>query len=196
MNTPKVKHKRFKNLALGIQSLTLTIAILVGGGWTLYTYIATDVQKLAKKSLFQQAQIDIDLQGRHYQIENNKHCISATVAITNNGDRNVFLDYSDAPFSVTLVAFNADGKSEFKKILTQSNLISKSRVLREGETVDYPFFVVVDKTGMYVLQFRVPLPPDEMPEHRGVGGPEGKIFWAGSTYLYVSNKDNSQNVTF
>ena len=187
------EHDKFRNILSGVQSLVVSMAVIVGGIWTLITFsVLGEVGKARaerseiEKRLHEQAQIVIQIQASHHLVENDKHCIAATVAITNTGERNVFLDYGDPPFSVAQVTFDAQGKSHFKTALTQPNLLSRSRVLRSGETVNYPFFVVVENTGMYVVQFRVPLPPDELPEHLGAGGPKGKISWVGSTYVNIA----------
>jgi hypothetical protein len=184
MNPP---YESFKDLAAGIQSWIISIAVLVGGGWTLYTFVALEMTKRAEKELFGQAQVNIKIAAKQEEIESGEPCVVAIVELTNAGGRNVFLDYSEKPFVVKRVSFDQAGNSYPREVLRQPN-ISASRVLRAGETVQYPFLVLVQDPGMYIVQFEVPLPRAEMEEHLKRGGPEGKIYWQGSTVLNVSGK--------
>jgi hypothetical protein len=177
--------ERFKDLSAAVQSCVVSIAVLVGGGWTLYTFIATDEAEQARRRLFQQAQILIKITASYLPFEEKKHCIASVVAITNTGTRDVFLDYSNGPYSVAKVAFDARGNSSLGPELRQKSLFSQSRVLRSGETVEYPFFVRVEEPGVYVVRFQVPLPEKEMPLHVNAGGPKGKIYWIGTTFVNV-----------
>ena len=179
-------HERFKNLASGIQSLIVSTAVLVGGGWTLYTFRALHLEKRAQQELFAQAQVNVKVLARQESFADCSTCVAADVEITNTGRKNVFLDYAESPpFSVTQVLFDSDGTSRLGKEIRQPSYLWASRVLRSGETVAYPFSVKVADGGMYLVQFRVPLPKGEMPYHEEVGGPVGKIYWDGATIVTV-----------
>ena len=182
MNPP---YDSFKNFAAGIQSWVFSFAVLVGGGWTLYTFVTLDMAKRAEKELFAQAQVNVDVSARQEIRENGDPCIVASVKVTNAGGRNVFLDYSGKPFSVTRVSFDQAGNSYLGDELHQDSLWA-SRVLRAGETDQYPFLMAVRDPGIYIVQFKVPLPKEEMPEHLKAGGPAGKIYWQGSTVVNIT----------
>jgi len=184
MNPP---YESFKNLASGMQSWIVSVAVLVGGGWTFYTFVALDMAKRAEKELFAQAQVNIKIAAREEDLGNGRSCVVAIVEVANAGGRNVFLDYSEKPFSVRRVSFDQAGNSHFGEELFQPNLWG-SRVLRGGETDQYPFLVSVRDPGMYIVQFRVPLPQREMEEHLRAGGPPGKIYWQGSSVVNVRGK--------
>lgn len=179
-------YESFKNLAAGIQSWVFSLALLVGGGWTLYTFVTLDLAKRAEKELFAQAQVNVDVAARQEFRENGDPCIVATVKVTNAGGRNVFLDYSEKPFSVARVSFDKAGNSHLGDELPQDRLLWASRVLRAGETDQYPFLRAVRDPGIYIIQFKVPVPKEEMPEHLKAGGPTGKIYWQGSTVVNIT----------
>lgn len=50
-----------------------------------------------------------------------------------------------------------------------------------------PFVSTIQGPGMYLVQFRVPLPEVEMAEHSSVGGAPGRVYWQGSTVLNVKS---------
>jgi hypothetical protein len=181
-------HEGFKNLAAGIQSWIISIAVLVGGGWTLYTFVVLEATKRAEKELFTQAQVNIKVHARQEALESGEPCMVAIVEVTNTGGRNVFLDYSEKPLVVKRVSFDQAGHSSSREVLRQPNISAASRVLRAGESVQYPFLILIQEPGMYIVQFEVPLPKAEMDEHRKPGGPAGKIYWEGATVLNVSSK--------
>jgi hypothetical protein len=183
-----IQSERFKDLSATFQNCVVSIAVLVGGGWALYRFIATHEIERAKLELFKQAQILIKINASDVVLDDGKHCIASIVGITNNGTRNVSLDYSDGPFSITKVDFDVQGNSSLGAELRQDSLLSKSRVLRFGESVEYPFFVRVQDAGVYVVRFQVPLPEKEMKEHLSAGGPVGKIYWVGTTFININIK--------
>jgi len=181
----KSSHESFKNFATGVQNWVIAVAVVVGGAWTLYTFVTLDMQGRAERELFRQAQLKIEIDAAQESPEGADQCIAAIVRITNTGSRNTFLDYSGNPFSVTKIEFDQKGNSRFGQELKQRHLLSQSRVLRTGEAVEYPFFVTVSEPGMYLVQFRVYLPEGELEEHLKAGGSQGGIFWLGSTYVNV-----------
>jgi len=184
-------YESFRNLASSVQSWTLSIAVIIGGGWTLYTFVALDLEEKAQRELFAQAQVSVKVLARQEIFDSCSTCVAAFVELTNTGRQNVFLDYTEAPFSVNEVLFNSDGSSRLGDEIRQANYLWASRVLRSGETVAYPFSVKVPNAGMYLVQFRVPLPEAEMKYHRDVGGSAGKIYWDGATIVTVTSGEPS-----
>lgn len=177
--------ERFKNLGAGVQSWLIGLAVVVGGLWTLYTFGALGTVQRAKLELFQQAQINIKIDAEQLRGCTDGYCIAARVTISNAG-RNAHLDYARFdPFSVTKIEFNSDGTSRFGPTLTQPSLLSGSRTLRTGESVDYPFFVRVPEPGLYLLQFAVPLDSAEMAIHNLTGPDAPVIFWLGTGYVDI-----------
>jgi hypothetical protein len=180
-----IPSERFKDLSAAVQNCVVSLAVLIGGGWTLYKFVATHETERASRELFQQAQLLIKVSASEMVLADGGHCIASTVAVTNSGTRNVFLDYSGEPFSVRKIDFDARGNSSLGAELRQENLVSGSRVLRVGESVEYPFIVLVRDAGVYVVRFEIPIPPQEMPGHRGGGGAEGKPYWLGTTLINI-----------
>ena len=57
----KSSRESFKNFAAGVQSWVITVAVVVGGAWTLYTFVTLDMQGRAERELFRQAQLKIGI---------------------------------------------------------------------------------------------------------------------------------------
>src|SRR5262249_34858412 len=84
----------FKNQAAGIQSYIFTLAVVIGGGWTFYTFVAKDVLKL-----YEEAQINVQVEAQQEKTPAKpmegcgQFWVTATVRITNTGKRDVALNY-------------------------------------------------------------------------------------------------------
>jgi hypothetical protein len=191
-----IQPEGFKDLSAAFQNCVVSIAVLVGGGWTLYRFIATheveraqnEVERAKFASAKETGSLLIKVNPTDVVLDDGKHCIASIVGITNNGMRDVFLDYSEEPFSIAKLDFDVRGNSSLGAELQQESLLSKSRVLRMGESVEYPFFIRVQDAGVYVITFKVPLPKQEMDRHRSAGGPPGKIYWMGTAFINITRK--------
>jgi hypothetical protein len=177
-------HENFKNIAAGIHSIVIVLALIVGGIWTLWTFSSLGERQKAQDELFKQAVLDIIVDCKQEQLNNDDY-IHANVKIVNHGKRNTFLDFSDSPCQVHKLVFSDDGSAETTFSISQDNLTSRSIVLRSGATQEYPFVIKVPEKGFYVIEYRVPLDSTEFTEHTRAGGPEGKIFWVGSATVMI-----------
>ena len=179
-----------KNLASAFQATVVTIAIIVGGIWTLITFNLLDLPRL-RQELFRQAQVDIVIDA-HHEARDGRNLIAATVSISNQGRRNALLDYRDTTtFSVRKIGL--DGEEAMRVLNSQDNY----RVLRSGETVRYLFVAEADGPGLYIASYRVPLSKTEEEEHwkvvreenerndAGIAVEQGRVFWVGSTFVKV-----------
>jgi hypothetical protein len=166
-------YESFEKLASALQSLIVSLAVLASGVWTFYTFVIP------------QAQLNVTVHAKQENVEGCSPCIAALVDVTNTGRRNVFLDFGEPPLSVWKVVLQGDGSSKLGEGIRQTNYSWASRVLRSGETVQYPFFVRVPDAGPYLVQFSVPLPEVELRQHEKAGGPKGRIYWDGAAGVTV-----------
>jgi hypothetical protein len=65
----------------------------------------------------------------------------------------------------------------------QPNLNTPSRVIRSGETVEYPYFVAVSEKSIYRVSFWVKLTDEEYAVHVKSGGKTGDIYWAAQAFV-------------
>jgi hypothetical protein len=178
-------YERFKNIAAGIQSYILCIAVVVGGIWALFRYKEID-KEVFEQQTFQQAQVDINVTPKQEDLDTGEMYIAATVEIANNGKRNVLLRFEE-PFCVQQV--------EVKEAFSECKPYPYLRVLRAGEKELAPFVVKVPRPGIYLVTFEVPLPDKELAEHNKITreaglqpAEKGSVFWVGKAYLNVRKR--------
>jgi len=196
-------HERFTNIASGIQNIVLTVAIVIGGLWTAFTFStlktkyksqaeitelelknARTKDELAEKG----AVIDIKLEAKQEILsDDEKYCIAVLAKLTNTGVKNTMVDLSqESPLTAYLIFFNEDGTSDRVEVVTQGDYSLSSTVVRSGYTIQLPLFIKVRSKGLYVLKFRVRLDKNEMLIDSAKRGTSSeKIYWEGSTYVQV-----------
>jgi len=136
-------HERFKNLTAGIQSLVISIAVVIGGVWTLYTFSKLGQASKAQAELAElefkiksqtaaerkvqaelaelefkikrQTAVEISLEAcQHALPGDSSYYVSVIAVIKNVGSRNANLQYSN-PLTILPVGFDANGKILFSK---------------------------------------------------------------------------------
>jgi hypothetical protein len=187
--------ERFKNIAEGLQSITLVIAIVIGGIWTVILgakeKAALDLAKeRAEQERLANYGLDITVEAKQEQLTDNQgFYISALVKITNKGLHNRFINFTDEPpLQVSLVEFDKDGTSGLSNFdsYVQKNILADSIVLRTDTSASYPFLLRVHDKGLYMINFSVKLNKEEFKTHRDSGGPNDEnVYWAGNTYVLV-----------
>jgi hypothetical protein len=91
----KVDTERFRNIAAGVQSAVLALAVLIGGGWTLYTFWAlhetsrrTAELPALERSLTERGIPDITVLSEQMPGDGyHSRYLVVTVAVTNRGNR-------------------------------------------------------------------------------------------------------------
>ena len=87
--------------------------------------------------------------------------------MTNNGTKSTIIDWNETTFSWRKVAFidNDDTPSYSDKthVKLQSEVFLVGRsILRPNQTSAYTFLTKLNDSGIYYLEFTVPIPPDEL----------------------------------
>src|SRR5436190_16364841 len=96
------RDERFKNRAAAWQSIVVIIAIIIGGGWTLYRYRTLGEREKAiaelekeKNALATQATVDIVVRAQQeHPVSSSGYFVGATVHIANKGTRDVSLEFN------------------------------------------------------------------------------------------------------
>ena len=201
-------YESFNNIASGIQSIILGVAIIVGGIWTAFTFSMlktkykaqaeiTDLElknARAKDELMEKgALLDIKLEAKQEtltddeDLKDKKYCIAVLAKITNTGIKNTLVDLSEElPLTAYLISFNDDGTSYQRKVVSQGDYSLSSTVVRSGYTIQLPLFIKVEFKGLYVLEFNVRLDKNELLIDNAKRGESSEdIYWSGSTYVLV-----------
>jgi hypothetical protein len=191
-----IDHERFKDVTAGVQSIVLTLGVIIGGIWTIYTFSALGNVEKAKAELFKQAVIDTEIEAKQESLGPEPgFYISINIKLTNRGNRNTYFDFTRTTLKVFRVGFEESGGKgseagtqieEFLQVLPGS----EGMVLRTGGTVSRPLFVKVPMAGLYLITFEVPVSDTDMQVYKESGGKENegkadKPVWAAFNYVLV-----------
>ena len=142
--------EQFESLMAGVESLITSLALLIAGGWALYTFralgqIARSREEIAQLDLqrrkteseirkLEQAAsvgsvIEMSIKASPHRLPSDSaHYISAIVDVQNKGLSTTRLTYDEdrRPFLIFSVDFNDDGSPEFKKLAAYSVPVGRS----------------------------------------------------------------------
>jgi hypothetical protein len=185
-----------------IYKIVLSVAIVVGGSWTLITFwtlrsrnkAESELAKIeleietAKKKLFEQAIIDIGLISKQEMVEGASDLIIALNAkFTNKGNRNTNLDFSN-PFFIIIssVEFDDNGNSHHIEHVRQKAYNPSNYIMRAGATVEFPYFVKVKHKGLFVIELWLKLDEEERKVDNATRGKKlDETYWTGSSYIVI-----------
>jgi hypothetical protein len=172
------QHEQFKNVAAGVQSIILTIAVVVGGGWALFTFIslrqseraAADVAAQNRANRGQVA-LSFAVSAKQYDAEMTRHnaaaVIEASVAIQNVGNRDVILCFDGNPQIVPLsfIRLSPDAATLPEHSKPSSGLITAEPIdsvffnrhvwrVRVGSTIRHLFLTQLPRPGVYFVEYQ------------------------------------------
>ena len=162
-------HERFRNMAAGFQSIVISLAVVVGGLWSAYTFgvlrtvedAKAKIESLTAPSL--SITIDTD---RVKAVSPNRIGLIVRIRAENTGGQNLQLDLRENPLNVALVEPGTDGHLHAKKTYQPIHYMDirgesydKSAAygieIKSKKTLNY--YIEVDEPGLYFVRFRAPL---------------------------------------
>jgi hypothetical protein len=157
----------FAVLTGAIQSLVLSIAVVIGGGWALYQFISlnsiakskADLESI-RRSLSKRSIIQLNIEHEifpHPTIDAGK-CLLCTVHLKNIGSHGELIDGSKTSLVATPISVGMD---DCITELPDSKLVAFFYFDQEyplvsidpGESLDLQFVTLLPKAGMYILSF-------------------------------------------
>jgi len=191
-------HEYFKDVAAGVQSVCLSLAVLIGGAWTLYTFKTLGAQQQGQlqlvklqgdiekqhEDLAKQAVLDIDIQASQSPMSalSAGRVISGMVTIANKGTRNTPIDWKGLPQLVARhVSFAPDGGpvADTKRLIV-ATLVNggQQQLVLMGQTIHLPFAISVPRPGLYYLEFQTNVSAEEQRVPNSI--------WVGRTVVNVN----------
>jgi hypothetical protein len=184
----------FKDLMAVVQSLILTLAIMVGGVWSLYIFIRLRYIEKAKAELRELEQktrehavIEVNLEAVQLDTgDGGPRVISATAVLKNSGNRNIHLDFHEARWNTARVNFDRSGGFILGDERT-SDFDFGGHWVRVGGVVRFPTVFNVPEQGIYRVEFAVPVAPSDVLSSPGRPEDEesSNWWWIGRKYLAV-----------
>lgn len=168
-------HERFRNLAAGVQSSVLAVAVIIGGVWTFYTFDSLRAKSRAEAELVgleqrirEQGVVSASLQATAFKIHgDSSRYISATATVRNNGNRNMTLYFDQWVFAFSKVdAFSSErptfvpiGRSPAFYFNMEKNELESIPyvVLLSGEEYELHSVIKAPSRGLYFVEFEAEL---------------------------------------
>lgn len=188
--------ERFNNFCSGIQSIVVSLAVILGGLWTYFTFRtfrqtakAEAEISVMERQLREQAAFDLDIDVAQESLPGDSaHYASISVRMKNVGNRNARIDFKKSVLSVDRVHFDNKGKmiSSGAKISFKMQSDDEGVVVRANTSETIPFFVKLPGPGLYLLNFYSQVSPEEMQIAAQAGVPErARISWNRSRFFVV-----------
>lgn len=194
---------RFQKMAAGVQSWFLSMAILIGGGWTLYTFqsqlqVANARAQLARlqRDLEESPRIELYLEFNPLTVHENSgnRYFEGVLHVKNVGNKNTALLLGQD--SVKVYKVNFDDKMAPDLKLFQSidmpideNTRIGSLIAQASSTTSVNFVFCIQEPGLYMVRVKAPRQISERNEALEAGGratdPETGISWSALRYLAV-----------
>ncbi|MEM9824894.1 MAG: hypothetical protein AAF985_27670, partial [Bacteroidota bacterium] len=151
-----------------IQGVALIFAIIVGGGWTLFTFIRLQSVSIAKAELVE-AQRNAELRSvlqwdiEAYQVpsrDDRSFYITVDVKAENLGNKDTYIDAAQSTCIVNKVEFDANGVAQLKEV-ARTTFDFLTYIVLAGKVVHLPFLFRLDDYGIYRVDFKSRIPESE-----------------------------------
>jgi len=162
--------ENFAHLASGVKNIIITIAIIIGGVWSAYTFGALNSVEKAKKELektkkeLNELSLDIDIDAKQLpSLDKKKFGILVEVIIANVGNGSIALDLQKKPLTISKIAKNKKGiiyAAQYYAPLPYMNLtegnthLIYSQLVHPGSTKRIYFYEEVKSPGIYFISFQ------------------------------------------
>ncbi len=166
-------YEKFKNIASGIQSIIFSIAVIIGGGWTAYSFWALGSVEKARleieKEKYKRPVLDINIDikliksfmlgSKGGQPSVQKPCMHVVVSVTNKGNYPSVLDFTKDTLFVCQMLSDTKGtqlltnKSSYN-VADVTRILFKEKI-RAGNQQQYHYLVELKGWGPYMVEFRV-----------------------------------------
>lgn len=194
----------FKDIAAGLQSIAITAATILGGGWALFQFFSLRSLEKAKlelekaqRELLQRGIIIIELRTNPME-DKGLLLVHVVVSIRNVGNGFEIADWTKASLhakKVEEVVGGQVGFSDQRYVGQRSFSIDIQQMrLMPGYFTKESFLIPVPGPGIYYVEFSIPCSPmvaSSVTEDLAALGrkvsPEDSILWKADTFVTVGN---------
>jgi hypothetical protein len=169
--------ERVKNIATVVQSTLVSLALIIGGLWTLYTFTSLKMESVAeaelqtlKKQLAGTAALNITIEASQVNgLRKESFGIAVKVKITNIGQRQLNVDLEGKPVRILEIGKDEENKYLVQGIYSQLFYAATSDegwnnvaaiAVQPQSTKTVSTIVDVDRPGSYIVSFSAPVPKE------------------------------------
>lgn len=194
---------RFSKIMGGIQSGIVSVAVLVGGAWTLYAFNAqlqvenanAQLAKI-KREISAEPKVEVSIQLDQLALKSaSQNILTGTVTFKNVGTQDIAIVLRDTPIGVFEVTFDATGIEHWRILrelpLRQSDkTIYGAIALHAGSQVARSFSTPMPQAGgLLAVKISAARSSSEVERLRFMGAPDADIAnraeWGGHAYIAV-----------
>ena len=192
---------RFSKLLGGIQAGVVSIAVVVGGAWTLYAFNAqlqvdnavAQLTKL-KREIDAEPKLEIGLELAQLDPAGSEKLVLGKLNIKNTGTADIAIVLVDTPLEVFAVDFDKEGLERWSEAsavpLRQSDkTVYGALAIQAGSQVSRSFLVNVGRPGLYAIKFSGLRGKKDVDRLQGMGAPNADIAnraeWGTHGYIRV-----------
>lgn len=210
------RDETFKNWTEGIHSLVLSLAVVLGGGWTVWEFSSLLKTQTAQAELSlveaQAAQewakmgapLNFSIATQQMSTPAGQQLLAIDVTVSNSGSRGTTMNIEDRPLRVSKVALGPDGAVSMGPVRYVSRLKLRGAeeqadghgevadvthiVVLPNQTKTLAFLIPVPEAGIYLVEFRAHLDAKDMEEWKRAGIPSDRTTsWTASKYVSVKD---------
>ena len=169
--------KKSKNIAATIQSYTISISLIFGGGWAAFEFYELNRKEISKVNLeIKQIEADlksvinIDIIPSEVIIKKQKY-LKLAVVLKNNGNKDGYLVFKDKPtIYITKIESVVNGIPIYGNMLKSFVFMPTNNgklgaipnaLIRNGERKEYPFLLPINESGAYLIRFVAKVEEDD-----------------------------------
>jgi hypothetical protein len=198
----------FKDLAAGIQSIAISVAVVIGGIWAIYRFLSlrelgrarVELKRL-QRALAERATLNISLSAHpHTDPNGNGYYIEVAASVSNVGNRTEILNWLEGGIYTAPVIGQKMGNVIFGAWIETKRGGRTRRIsstLAPSEVTVFSFLVPIVKPGLYYVVFSVSGSPEERKElqreHERVAKEIGMINWGADIYVRVVEAERAEN---
>jgi len=204
-------HERFKNLCSAFQSIVISLAVVVGGGWTLYTFTKLRTIEKAQAELnqatFQRPVLNVQVAGTVLDQATvtalrkggafKPYVVQVVVTITNQGNLLEALDLTADSLFLTQLQSSSGGTVFIMQggaFRVAGGYEPSIAVVRPGNTITLPYLVDMENPGVYLLEFRAPVASSTSKaaiKDAAISKPTEAAVWTAQTFVLIPASGNT-----
>jgi len=168
-------HEKFNKIAGGVQSIVVSVAAMLGGGWALYQFhtlqqsekARLDIEELRSK----QPVLNIDLSPSimhvprvrtNLGLQSERTYLRVVATIQNVGQANTYLDMSDEPLEVSHIVDPLGTVKAQEVEVSELNDVGDLVLCRAGSTTRFDFVAQIKYPGLYEISLGIPVETSEI----------------------------------
>ena len=186
--------ERIKDLTGIAQNLLISLAVVIGGAWTIFMFWTERPDRKAEREAFAQPIINVEVAAEQIDMDDKGGLyVFAVAKLKNHGNLTGVLDLkATPPFRISRIAFSGDGIAvgELQAPIAARNVTGTTSAALGAHAYDeYHVFVRVAEPGHYYVEFLAPLAESEFKGDKAI--PADAKNWWGATRLEVKKRDTT-----